>query len=247
MFDPGPVPRTATGTRRRVSTTNLPVTPPGLARSTCDRLAVVETCWICGRRCRNSPCPRCGGPFTRIAESNGHHETTVDVEASDPGALDAFSWFVEAEGGEVVAVRAVVRWPAAVLSSDRWEDRVDRWWWSSRDRTGRERLEARAEVLTARAMNLLRRWLGQPAPRPPADDRWRDTELAWLTLTGEPVEGEPSELARLVKPWRPAGSSVRECAVCGASLEGRRPDARTCSPRCRQRLRRHGTASDDAP
>lgn len=31
---------------------------------------------------------------------------------------------------------------------------------------------------------------------------------------------------------------MRACAACGASLEGRRPQARTCSDRCRDRLKK---------
>lgn len=35
----------------------------------------------------------------------------------------------------------------------------------------------------------------------------------------------------------------RGCEVCGASLEGRRPQTRTCSPQCRLRLHRSRAAA----
>jgi len=33
-----------------------------------------------------------------------------------------------------------------------------------------------------------------------------------------------------------SGTVTRTCVVCGGSMEGRRPQARTCSAACRQRL-----------
>lgn len=190
---------------------------------------------------------------------------SVEVGArGGPGELDALSRIIEAEGGEILAInyvaQAIVRWPTAVLTWDRWEEpEGTREWWH-------DPLAYRAEVLTRRVTNLFRRWLGQAAPRPRADDRWRDAELTFMAFTGEAVDRDTDDVddigrqlararqlamattqlamgrrwtwPRLRRPWQPPGSSLRKCAVCGASLEGRRPQARTCSDRCRQALRR---------
>lgn len=199
----------------------------------------MELCARCGRRSRSDLCGPCRADLrTEDAEWRaahaGHEWLELTFDDLRPDVARALRQLADLEGatiGDRLRLDVQLEWQRELFDHGAWEGRFRRG----------EAGSSKRNALEIRFGFFWKRWLDQGRPRPELTAAWQDDELAMMALSGQSVPTSRwrwSGGLNLRRPYRRPGSSIRACQVCGEPFEGKRADARTCSPRCRKRLSR---------